>query len=109
MVRLYIRDNTTGIVHEYGTNPHDSLILMPDGSLHYSNMQSITGTMFPDEGYTFVRDDGSDPREDADCIEIGCEAYLDIGGDYDYTRNPLRNIFKEIEEAENDNRDTVRD
>lgn len=33
-VKIYIRDNTSGAVHEYGTNPHDALILQEDGSLH---------------------------------------------------------------------------
>ena len=29
-VKIYIRDNTSGKVHEYGTNPYDALILQED-------------------------------------------------------------------------------
>lgn len=53
-VKIYIRDNTIGTVHEYGTNPHDALILQEDGSLHYENLQNCTGTMYPEEGYTAI-------------------------------------------------------
>ena len=51
MLRLYVKDNTSGRVHEYGTNQHDALILQNDGSLHYENLQCCAGTMFPEEGY----------------------------------------------------------
>ncbi len=75
MLRLYIRDNTDGHVHEYGTNPHDSLILQEDGSLHYHNLQNGEGTMFPAEGYSFCYADGTIPQWDMDD-----DPYLDIGG-----------------------------
>lgn len=81
-VRLFIRDNSSGTIHEYGTNPHDSLILNKDGSLHYENLQNCCGTLYPEEGYTFVLADGTDPRTDKAAIEYGAEPYLDIGGDY---------------------------
>lgn len=80
MVKLYLKDNTSGHIHEYGSNQHDSLILQEDGSIHYHNMQNGTGTMFPEEGYTFVLEDGSDPRTREDYREHGVEAFLDIGG-----------------------------
>lgn len=80
-VKLYVRDNTSGSVHEYGTNQHDSLILQEDGSLHYENLQNGTGTMFPEEGYTFVREDGTDPRTDEESAKYGVEPYIDIGGE----------------------------
>ena len=80
-VKLYVRDNTSGSVHEYGTNQHDSLILQEDGSLHYENLQNCTGTMFPEEGYTFVREDGTDPRTDEESAKYGVEPYIDIGGE----------------------------
>lgn len=73
MLRLYIKDNVTGKVHEYGTDRHDSLILQEDGSIHYLNLQNGTGTRFSEEGYSFCLKDGSDPRNSE-------EAYLDIGG-----------------------------
>ena len=80
MVKLYLKDNQSGRIHEYGSNQHDSLILQEDGSIHYHNMQNGTGTKFPEEGYTFVLEDGSDPRTREDYREHGVEAFLDIGG-----------------------------
>ena len=79
-VKLYVRDNTNGKVHEYGTNQHDALILQEDGSLHYHNLQNGCGTMYPDEGYTFCLADGSYPRTSGDYIHYGVEPYIDIGG-----------------------------
>lgn len=74
-VKIYIRDNTSGKVHEYGTNPHDALILQEDGSLHYENLQNCTGTMYPEEGYSFCTVSGK-PPEDTDG-----ERLVDIGGE----------------------------
>ena len=79
-VKLYVRDNINGNIHEYGTNQHDALILQEDGSLHYQNLQNGCGTMFPDEGYTFCEADGSDPRTRENYIQYGVEPYIDIGG-----------------------------
>lgn len=79
MLRLYVRDNTNDQVHEYGTSCHDALILQPDGSLHYENMQSCTGTKCPEEGYSFVQKDGTIPDWD---LEYGMEPYIDIAGEY---------------------------
>lgn len=75
MVKLYIRDNSTGTVHEYGDNPHDALILQPDGSLHYLNMQNLEGTGKAG-GYTFCLADGNIP----DASFYPDDAYIDIGG-----------------------------
>lgn len=80
-VKIYVRDNTNGKVHEYGTSQHDALILQEDGSLHYHNLQNGCGTIFSDQGYTFCLADGSDPREIiGDYIQYGVEPYIDIGG-----------------------------
>ena len=79
-VKIYVRDNTNGNIHEYGTNQHDALILQDDGSLHYRNLQNGCGTMFPDEGYTFCEADGSYPRTRKNYIQYGVEPYIDIGG-----------------------------
>lgn len=79
-VKIYVRDNINGNIHEYGTNQHDALILQEDGSLHYQNLQNGCGTMFPDEGYTFCEADGSDPRTRENYIQYGVEPYIDIGG-----------------------------
>ena len=79
MLRLYVKDNTSGRVHEYGTNQHDSLILQDDGSLHYENLQCCAGTMFPEEGYSFCNEDGTIPKWDK---KYGAEPYIDIGGEF---------------------------
>lgn len=79
MLKLYVKDNTNGQVHEYGTDPHDSLMLQDDGSLHYENMRSFTGTKYPKEGYSFCLKDGTIPKWDG---EHGFELYVDIGGMY---------------------------
>lgn len=79
MLKLFIKHNPTGTVHEYGSDPHDSLVLQDDGSLHYENLQSCTGTKFPDEGYSFCHEDGTIPEWDT---KWGCEPYVDIAGCY---------------------------
>lgn len=76
MLRLWIRDNVNGTVHEYGTDKHDSLVVQADGSLHYENMQNSCGTMFPSEGYSFCFEDGSLPNPE----DAYCDAIIDIGG-----------------------------
>ena len=79
-VKIYVRDNTNGKVHEYGTSQHDALILQEDGSLHYHNFQNGCGTIFSDDGYTFCLADGSDPRTRENYIQYGVEPCIDIGG-----------------------------
>ena len=82
MLRLFVKDNTSGEIHEYGTNKHDALILQDDGSLHYENMQCCVGTKFPKEGYSFCLEDGTIPEWD---LKHGVEPYIDIAGEY-YTK-----------------------
>ncbi len=79
-LKLYVRDNFDGTVHEYGTNPHDSLMVMDDGSLHYLNLQNGSGTLYPSDGYSFCLENGRDPR-DPDLQRDG-DPFLDIGGNY---------------------------
>lgn len=79
MLRLFVKDNASGIVHEYGANQHDALILQDDGSLHYENLQCCAGTMLPEEGYSFCNEDGTIPKWDK---EYGAEPYIDIGGEF---------------------------
>lgn len=79
MLKLYIKDNANGQVHEYGTSHHDALILQEDGSLYYENLQSCAGTKFPEEGYNFCREDGTVPGWD-ERYEV--EPYIDIAGEF---------------------------
>ena len=80
MVKLYLKDNQSGHIHEYGSNQHDSLVLQDDGSLHYHNLQNGTGTRIPEEGYSFCLADGEDPRKSEECVRGNAEPYVDIGG-----------------------------
>lgn len=75
-VRLFVKDNSDGTVHEYGDNPHDSLELNEDGSLYYVNLQNCASTRYPKEGYSFCDKNGN---TDFECPETGEEIY-DIGG-----------------------------
>lgn len=78
-VRLFIKDLQGGEVHEYGTNQHDSLILQPDGTLAYFNLQ--TGDGSGEHGsYQFCREDGADPR-DTSKSDWQEEPFVDIGGE----------------------------
>lgn len=79
MLKLFIRDNTDGSVHEYGTNPHDALVLQEDGSLHYHNLQNGCGTMCPEESYSFCYEDGTVPS----LCDMEEEGYIDIGGEHE--------------------------
>ena len=81
-VKLFVKNNISGQVHEYCTNPHDALVLQEDGSLRYENMQNCTGTKFPEEGYSFCLKNGDDPRNAEEYIKYGVEPYVDIGGNY---------------------------
>lgn len=48
LVNLWVRDNSTGEVHQVGTNHHDSLAMFEDEqgvlSAEYVNMQNGCGT-----------------------------------------------------------------
>lgn len=72
-VKIYIKDNSDGKVHEYGTNHHDCLVLNEDGSIHYQNLQNGEGTL--GGGYSFCTISGK-PPEDTDGERI-----IDIGGE----------------------------
>lgn len=63
MIRLFIKDHETGKVHEYGTNPHDSLIVAGEGSIHYYNLQNGEGTV--SGAYSFCDKNGNDPMDKA--------------------------------------------
>lgn len=71
-VRIYIKDCSTGDVHEYGTDRHDSLILRDDGSLEYYNYQNGDGSKYG--AYKFCLSDGSKPSDEFDnTIDLGGE------------------------------------
>ena len=76
---ILIKDNQTGIIHEYGTNCHDSLHISGDGScLYYENMQNGDGSMCG--GYSFVEDDGKIPNESETADAMHAMCYFNIGG-----------------------------
>lgn len=99
MLKLFLKDNESGDIHEYGTDKHDALIVNDDGSIHYTNMQNCSGTKCPEEGYSFCDADGNVPDTESE------ESYLDIGGAY-YNSEPKKEsvpvsvLFDELTEAE---------
>ena len=58
LLNIWVKDNCTGIVHQVGTDPHDSLECY-NGVVQYVNMQCMEGTM--GGGYSFV--EPPDPDE----------------------------------------------
>ena len=78
MLKLFIKDRETGVVHEYGTNPHDSLIVHSDGSLSYYNLQTGEGTMFG--AYCFCDKNGNDPMDKAIKTHWAVMPFVDIAG-----------------------------
>jgi len=80
MVRLWIKDTALGGFHEYGTNPHDSLVVK-DGALYYYNLQCGEGSMYG--GFQWCDSEGNLLKIDEDAMAHGiCQCYADIGGDY---------------------------
>lgn len=51
---LYVKDNSSDVIHMVGTDSHDRLYLDENGNIQYSNLQSGGGT--PDD-YSFVLDE----------------------------------------------------
>ena len=85
MLKLFIKDHETGKVHEYGTNPHDSLIVNDNGSIHYYNLQNGEGTMFG--AYCFCDNDGNDLRTEAEITNPAAITFLDIAETEDESVN----------------------
>ena len=50
LINIWVKDNCTGIVHQVGTDPYDSLDSL-DGKVEYYNLQNGDGTP---TGYSFV-------------------------------------------------------
>lgn len=40
---IFVRDKYTGNIHKVGDDPHDSLYVDDEGTLHYSNLQNGDG------------------------------------------------------------------
>ena len=76
---MKILDTTNGNIHEYGSNPHDSLEISQDGcALHYYNLQCGDGSKFGT--YRFVMEDGKIPAESQTEDARYAECYFNIGG-----------------------------
>ena len=54
MLRLYLKDNTDGHIHEYGTNQHDSLVLQDDKEWYRCSKcgKDANGRCYEDEWYS---------------------------------------------------------
>ena len=73
---MYIKDNDGGFVHEYGTNPHDSLMISDDGKcLYYYNLQCGEGSRFGT--YSFLTENKLLVIDDPEAYLMGAE-YADI-------------------------------
>ena len=98
MLKLWIRDKTTGKVREYGTNHHDSLIVDESGRIRYLNLQNCCGSGFgPDSEYDIV------PNPDDKGMEeiYEMDGTIDIGGyhtakEYRKMRKDKRKLDKKI-------------
>ena len=44
IINLWVKDKSSGNIHQVGTDVHDSLDLM-DGEVHYYNLQNGCGTL----------------------------------------------------------------
>lgn len=54
MMNLWVKDKSSGVIHQIGTDVHDSLVYI-DGKVEYYNLQNGEGTMGDDlGGYEFV-------------------------------------------------------
>ena len=92
--QMLIKDNETGKVREYGTNPHDSLTISEDGRcLYYYHLQCGEGSRFG--GFSFVTDEeGHIPSEDDVLAKHGAEAYFNIGG---FEKTDKETLAKEVD------------
>jgi hypothetical protein len=97
MVKLFIRDKSTGKVREYGTNRHDSLIVDPDGRIKYFNLQNGCGTGYGEYSeYEFV------PDQDNEFIRevFPIDGTIDIGGYHtDKEIRKMRKDGKKLDKA----------
>jgi len=50
LVNIWVKDKSSGKIHQVGTSTHDSLLFM-NGAIHYYNLQNGSGTM---SDYEFV-------------------------------------------------------
>lgn len=60
LINIWVKDNCTGIVHQVGTDPHDSLDSL-EGKVEYYNLQNGDGTP---TGYSFVPPPGGYDMDD---------------------------------------------
>lgn len=51
ILNIWVKDNTTGAIHQVGSDVHDKLITF-DGKIEYYNLQNGEGTMFG--GYSII-------------------------------------------------------
>ena len=79
---MYIKDLTNGSIRIYGSDPHDSLNISPDGKyLTYYNLHNGDGSGVGN--YVFCDENGLTPDEAAEkyeCIEYATDSYFNIGG-----------------------------
>lgn len=94
---MWIKDLETGMIHKYGTNRHDSLVISEDGKyLSYYNLQNGDGSG-EHGGYVFVtNENGHTPEEDRSCYDMG-EEYFNIGGWREGIKAEVQNVPKDAD------------
>ena len=69
-IDLYIKDRSSGQIHRIGDDPHDSLYVDHNGSVHYFNLQCGDGAgpyslLNKDYGFEFVQSDCGEPDDES--------------------------------------------
>jgi hypothetical protein len=68
-IDLYIKDRRSGQIHRIGDDPHDSLYVDHNGSVHYFNMQCGDGAgpysqLSKDDGFEFIQSECGYPDDE---------------------------------------------
>lgn len=94
---IKVKDTHTGVEHIVGTNSHDRLVL-EGNALHYSNYQSMAGTMYGD--YRFVGEiaDRYDLQTEVEFVTLEefAKLYGDILKEQNENERQLQNSIKDL-------------
>ena len=95
-MKLFVKDITTGRIHQVGTDRHDSLMIV-DGGLYYYNLQNGEGTY--GGGYQFCNETGN-----TDFYNEEYDYYYNIGisEEKKQYKQDIKNLISEIEKLKID-------
>lgn len=78
---LWIKDKRSGMVHRYGSNRHDSLVIEDDGqSIIYRNLQNGECSHVWSDYLICIDENGTLPKDDPLRQQYGAECFVNIGG-----------------------------